>query len=82
MSKVNGRLVTCDRCGNHVFTECVGEGERDGGFTRWNKFEPVPKGWSSRNGKDLCPECFREWNKIETEFMNKTENFFKVGSQN
>ena len=39
MSSVNGRLATCDICGESVFLKCVGEGETVGGYTRWNKFE-------------------------------------------
>ena len=79
MSHVNGRLTTCDRCGAQVFTKTVGDGEADGGFTRWNKFEPLPKGWGSHNGYTLCPDCASAWNKIETEFMNRECSFFKGG---
>lgn len=76
MSKVNGRLITCDRCGKSVFEKCTGEKELDGGFTRYNTFENS-KNWGCHNGNDLCPDCFREWNRIETEFMNKELSFFK-----
>ena len=31
-SKV-GKMIVCDRCGNSVFLECIGEGENDGGYT-------------------------------------------------
>lgn len=75
MSSVNGRLVTCDRCGVTCFCKTTGEGETDGGYTRWNNFEPKPSGWGSHKNKDLCPDCFREWNKIETEFMNRELKF-------
>ena len=47
MAKVNGQIVTCDRCGKHIFLKCTGEGERDGGFTRWNKFESLPDGYNT-----------------------------------
>lgn len=79
MSRENGRLIMCDRCGETVFTKTVGDGELDGGFTRWNKFEPIPNGWGVHKNKDLCPTCNSEWNKIETEFMNKENGFFNKG---
>lgn len=53
MASVNGRLVSCDRCGEQVFLKCTGEGEADGGFTRWNNFESMPEGW----GKVYVPSC-------------------------
>ena len=57
MSKVNGQIVTCDACGGTVFAKCTGEGEADGGYTRWNNFER-PEGWGHGYGsKDLCPSC-------------------------
>ena len=77
MSKVCGRLVTCDRCGESIFRKCTEEKELDGGFTRWNTFEPLPNGWGMHNGKDLCPECFAMWKTIENEFMNAERDFMK-----
>lgn len=82
MSEVKGRLVTCDRCGETTFSKTVGDGEADGGFTRWNKFEPLPPGWGGHKGKDLCPSCSREWNKIETEFMNRELQFMRRIGEN
>lgn len=77
MSKVNGRMVTCDRCDTQIFLKHVGDGEMDGGFTRYNNFEPLPKGWGYYKCYDLCPDCFTEWNRLETEFMNQEKDFFK-----
>lgn len=79
MSEVNGRRTICDRCGAEIFSPHIGDEERDGGFTRWNKFEPKPKGWTRKENKDLCPDCASEWNKLETEFMNKKLHFFRGG---
>ena len=69
MSKVNGQMRTCDRCGATVFLKCIGEGERDGGFTRWNVFEDAPKGWShyTKTG-DLCPDCCGEYTRMCSDF--------------
>lgn len=60
----NGRLYSCDRCGETVFCPCTGEGETDGGYTRWNTFVTLPDGWKSHSIGLLCPECncaLREW---------------------
>lgn len=67
MAEVNGQLVTCDRCGTQIFRKVIGEGELDGGYTRWNKFEPCPEGWelskipkndSCKDGYiKTCPTC-------------------------
>jgi hypothetical protein len=78
MSRVNGQLVTCDRCGENVFRKWTGEKETDGGFTRWDTFKDLPEGWSVvRNMGDLCPDCSAEWNKLETEFMSKKVEFMR-----
>lgn len=69
MSYLNGRKYFCDRCGATVFVKCCGEGETDGGYTRWNKFEPLPDGW--KNTYDvgmLCPECSKQWNDVIDNF--------------
>ena len=65
MSRRNGQLVTCDVCGAEAFRATTGDGEADGGYTRWNEFEPMPEGWGSHLGVvegrarslDLCPAC-------------------------
>lgn len=70
MAQVNGKLVTCDRCGAQVFLKCTGEGERDGGFTRWNKFEPFPEGWEVYHIVGLiCPDCHSKYKTIISNFM-------------
>lgn len=62
MSRVNGQLLICDRCRRVVFLKCTGEGETDGGYTRWNNFEPAPEGWELHHDVGLlCPECNSLW---------------------
>lgn len=79
MAYKNGRLYKCDRCGAETFCACTGEGETDGGFTRWNTFEPLPEGWESyidlRVGL-LCPECNAEYTSVVQKFKEtvKEEN--------
>lgn len=70
MSEVKGKLVTCDRCGATVFLETTGDKEMDGGFTRWNTFEPYPEGWEWAHDLDkrLCPECNKEYRELIRKF--------------
>ena len=75
MSRTNGCLLTCDRCGKQTFLKSTGEGEMDGGYTRWNKFEPAPEGWGSNSGRNLCPECYEKWKELEKEFMDREKEF-------
>lgn len=63
MAEEKGMLKTCDRCGKTIFLKCTGEGEMDGGFTRWNEFEPAPQGWDYvRDVGTLCPDCMCDYN--------------------
>lgn len=86
MSQVNGQLSTCERCGAQVFRRCVGEGETDGGYTRWNKFEPYPEGWglvsipkgiAPYDNIRVCPECHAQWNKALNEHFLKGTPLYK-----
>lgn len=71
MSEVKGLLKTCDRCGETIFLKTIGDGEADGGYTRWNKFEAPPEGWDFHlKVGTLCPKCNTEYNKLLERFMN------------
>ena len=75
---IKGRLTKCDRCGTLLFCETNGEGEADGGYTRWNTFEESPEGWEQQRiagkYKSLCPECNAEYlrllGEMEERFMS------------
>lgn len=73
MSDRKGLLKMCDRCHATVFLETIGNGETDGGFTRWNKFEPAPKGWTYNCDlqKTLCPECSQIYQKLFTQLISQ-----------
>ena len=76
MTQINGKLTICDRCGEQVFSKCNGEGEMDGGFTRWNKFEKLPDGWESHYETGmLCPKCNEEYKVIIEKFKNEVAAF-------
>lgn len=72
MSEIIGRLTICDRCGEKVFSKYTGEGELDGGYTRWNKFEDLPDGWDfhSETGR-LCPKCNGEYIDLIKKFKSR-----------
>lgn len=71
MSKKNGLLLTCDRCGAWIFLGCTGEGELDGGFTRWNKFEPAT-GWNIVSDVgDVCPKCWQDYRDMLERYRKK-----------
>lgn len=71
MSFVNGRKYICDRCLVEKFCKCTGEGATDGGFTRWNNFEPLPEGWEShRETGLLCPECNSVYRRMIDTFID------------
>ena len=67
MATFNGQITICDRqgCNEKIFRKCTGEGELDGGYTRWNKFEEFPDGWEFHTGIGmLCPKCNAEYHKM------------------
>ena len=74
MSRVNGQMLTCDRCGVTTFVECTGEGERDGGYTRWNTFEAAPgwtNEWDKPKGGLLCPQCAKKREQLLADFWGE-----------
>lgn len=72
MAVMNGRITICDRCGEQVFSKSIGKGEMDGGYTRWNEFEPLPDGWKKHlDVGQLCPKCNEEYARLIEQFMNK-----------
>ena len=88
MAEANGKLVTCDRCGKQIFLKTIGDEERDGGFTRWNKFEPFPDGWEKIGIPTdpmcrhhiycrVCPDCFDLWCNILADHYNKATDYSK-----
>lgn len=75
MAEIKGRMTICDRCGETVFSKCTGEGELDGGFTRWNKFEDKPNGWDYHcETGQLCPKCNEEYGNMIKKFLNRGAN--------
>lgn len=54
--------------------------ERDGGFTRWNKFEEAPEGWAWRYDISslLCPRCSEEYKNLLKWFMERNSIYKAV----
>ena len=79
MARENGQLRTCDRCGKTIFLKVIGDGETDGGYTRWNNFENA-NGWTVVTDiGDLCPECSGEFEELKKNFKNEIEKFKNNG---
>lgn len=75
MARENGQLRTCDRCEKTIFLKTTGEGELDGGYTRWNKFEDA-KGWTTESDiGDLCPDCTELLNILKKNFAEEVQKF-------
>lgn len=71
-----GMLITCVCCGTTTFLEAIGDGERYGGFVKWNKFEPLPETWehSSELGGELCTKCRAKWDRTKEDFLSNPLN--------
>lgn len=62
MTKV-GKLVICDRCSNSEFAEYKGPVNRCGEIDIYdNRYEKL-EGWEIWEGKNLCPDCAREYHQ-------------------
>ncbi len=62
MAEVEGKLLTCDLCGETVFLRYIETEDYDGGFTRVRKHENKPDGWQTWHVSNvicstLCPSC-------------------------
>lgn len=57
-----GKLFVCDRCGNTGFTEYNGPANRCGETDMYynNRYEKL-EGWEIWDGKNLCPDCAKEY---------------------
>lgn len=59
--RTEGMMETCDWCGRRYFRPHKGTDYTDGGFTKIDKYEPLPEGWTNRLGMgSLCPDCSKE----------------------
>lgn len=66
----NGRLITCDRCGNTIFLK------ETGSHAEWDEpptttYEPMPDTWLYETPIGyLCNTCTEDFRYWVTEFMN------------
>lgn len=74
MAQYDGRLIECCRCHIQIFIKHIGHDDLDGGFTRIEKFEAKPAGWTRSlelKSSDLCPACSAEWERTKKAFMQR-----------
>lgn len=58
MGQEEGRMTTCDRCGETIFSPKTGVVETDGGYGRYDKYQSLPEGWERQPAVGfLCPSC-------------------------
>lgn len=65
MSEVEGKVLTCDVCGESVFLKYVMERKADGGYTSWREYEKPPAGWNTSDARTVrhtCPACSKHIN--------------------
>ena len=69
MSTKIGKQITCDRCGQTVFLDHIGQVSIDGGYGHYNEYEKA-EGWlSTTQIGDLCPACATMFKRFVTDFM-------------
>ncbi len=81
-SGAKGKIYFCNGkdCDKFVFLQHIGDGVMDGGYTKWNKFEELPDGWTTYNVMEskkrayLCPDCSAKLNggiyRVEQECLS------------
>ena len=59
--QTEGVMERCEWCGRRYFRPHKETTYRDGGFTKIDKYEPLPEGWGNRYGIGmLCPNCSKD----------------------
>lgn len=68
MAETEGKILTCDLCGETVFLKYIETKDYDGGFTHVRRYEDRPYGWQTWHVTDiihstLCPSCNKKMNE-------------------
>lgn len=58
-----GNLYTCDRCGKTGFAEYDGPMQRNGLIDPYDDHYKKLEGWEIWNGRNLCPDCAKEYHR-------------------
>ena len=75
MAEFIGKIIICDRCGKEARLKKLEEKARDGGFTRYDIFEPSPEGWETvADGYLLCDRCNKNYKSMIEGFMKGKKN--------
>lgn len=66
------KIFTCDRCGFEKRTSLLESAQMP---TR------LPERWGvvsdDKGRRDLCPQCFKEYRELVTDFMNRKKSRYK-----
>ena len=68
-----GLLLTCDRCGKQIMLTEKLQHNTDGGFTRNITYSDEPEDWAKHEGKDICDECNKDYEKMIDKFYHDVE---------
>ena len=68
-----GLLLTCDRCGKQIMLTEKLQHNTDGGFTKNFSYSDEPEDWAKHEGKDICDECNKDYEKMIDKFYHDVE---------
>ena len=68
-----GLLLTCDRCGKQIMLTEKLQHNTDGGFTKNFSYSDEPEDWAKHEGKDICDECNKDYEKMINKFYHDVE---------
>lgn len=74
LMEIIGKKIICDRCGEETFVKKIDTKETDGGYTKYDVYEELPKGWKSRMEPGymlMCPSCNQEFDNLLKDFMKE-----------
>ena len=68
-----GLLLTCDRCGKQIMLTEKLQHNTDGGFTKNFSYSDEPEDRAKHEGKDICDECNKDYEKMIDKFYHDVE---------
>lgn len=66
----DGKLVTCDRCGEAIFLTKLDDKVLDGGYTRIQQHTDIPQSWGMVERKNVCSKCNSLYQSIMAQYWD------------
>lgn len=74
-----GMLIQCARCGKTHFLERLKDGVTDGGYTKYEQYQPEPKDWLfDGHFGYLCSDCAAKFRTLITRFFGGSSKLNKA----